>query len=158
MLLGFQPQGGYAGSHGGALFTVDVGRRWGGVRARGCRIAEAVHRHADAGHDAGAGDSLRGGRVEAAHALAGVDQRVDVDGVESGPRKALCAEGGRDFRRPVVVGGVAGVEGVVEGLHQAVELRAEAVLELSRGVALAFPPFCPTIFEPHLGRRKKIYR
>lgn len=156
MLLRLQPQRRDAGGHGGALFPVDIGWRRGGVRTGWRhRVAEAVHGHAHAGHDAGAGDALRVGRVEAAHALAGVHQRVDVDRVEARPGEALGAEGGGDLGGPVVVGGVPGVEGVVEGLHQAVELGAEAVLELGGGVALAFPPLGAAVLEPDLEKIMK---
>ena len=76
--------------------------------------------------------------------------------IQSPSAETLCQGGSRWYLGgdPVVVG-VAGVEAVVEGLHEAVELRAEArrLAEVTRcvdQVPFAFAPFSATIFEPNL--------
>jgi len=74
-----------------------------------------------------------------------------VDWIEA-PRKVLGAEGGRYFSLPRLVVGVvvAGrVEPPVEGLHEAVELRTETILECLE-VALLLPPLSSAIFKPNL--------
>ena len=49
---------------------------------------------------------------------------------------------------PVAVG-VAGVQTVVEGLHEAVELRPESRFKRLQ-MALAFPPLGSSVFKPDL--------
>ena len=79
--------------------------------------------------------------------------------------EALCKSGSvRDFCGPVVVGGrvAAGVERVLEGLHQSVEVRAEGggggrgLAEVSGDeVPFALSPLCASVFEPDLWKQKK---
>lgn len=164
MLLGFQSEAGQAG-----VTSVPVhvrrGRRRVGARRGGhpgverrvtevVQVIEAVEagaRHAGhrRGHHAGShgGDGV--GRRE--HGLRG--QGVDVHGVEEG--EAFGGEGGRReaLGGPVVVR-VARVH-VFVGLHESVELRAEAVFaELGLLVSFPFPPLGSPVLEPNLEGKK----
>lgn len=173
VLLGFESQ---TRQTGVTRVPVDVGRSRRGVRTRGGgrverRVAEVVevveaveagrghghagaHAHAHGGDGAGRGRRRRRRRRGGEHGLG--RQRADgVHRVEE--REALGRERGRSEpfgrRRPVVVG-VARVH-VVVGLHQAVKLRAEAVLtQLGLLVALPLPPFGATVLEPNLQQNK----
>lgn len=72
-----------------------------------------------------------------------------VDGVEA-PGEVLGTERSGNLRVPVVVGVVvAGVEAAVEGLHEAVELGTETVLQ---GLEVPFflTPLGSTVLEPNL--------
>lgn len=165
VLLGFQSQAGQAGV---ASVSVHVGRGGGrvGARRRGHarverRVAEVVQvveaveagarhaghrrRHHAGGHG---GDGV--GRRE--HGLRG--QRVDVHGVEE--REALGGQGGgREALGGPVVVRVARVH-VVVGLHESVELRAEAVFaELGLLVPLPLPPLGSPVLEPNLEQSKR---
>ena len=78
-------------------------------------------------------------------------------GVESPSAETFCKRRcWRDLGRdPVVVGGVAWVEGVVERLHESVKLRTEScgLAEVRGGVdevTFPFPPFGAAVFEPNL--------
>lgn len=163
MLLGFQSQAGQAGV---ASVPVHVGRGRGrvGTRRGGhprverrvtevVQVIEAVEagaRHASdrRRHHAGRHGGYGVGRRE--HGLRG--QRVDVHGVEE--REAFGGQRGRRqaLGGPVVVR-VARVH-VFVGLHESVELRAEAVLaQLGLLVPLAFPPLGSSVLEPNLQGR-----
>ncbi len=71
--------------------------------------------------------------------------------------EALGEAGVGDLGGPVVVGGgvAAGVDGVLEGLHEAIEVGAEAggggLAEVAGDeVALAFSPLRSSVLEPNL--------
>lgn len=167
VLLGFQSQAGQAGV---TSVPVHVRRRGGrvGTRRRGhpgvegrvtevVQVVEAVEagarhaRHRRGHHTGSHGGYGVGGRE---HGLGG--QGVDVHGVEEG--EALGGQGGRrqTLRGPIVVR-VAGVH-VFVGLHESVELRAEAVLaELGLLVPLPFPPLGSSVLKPNLRQKKKKY-
>lgn len=167
VLLGFQSQAGQA-----RVTCVPVNVRRGGRRVRAggrgdrgiqrgaaqvVEVVEAVeagarHPGHGRGHHAGGHAHGRDGVGGREHALR--RQGVDVHGVEEG--EALGGQGGRReaLGGPVVVR-VAGVH-VVVGLHEAVELRPEAVLaQLRLLVAFALSPFGSAILEPDLGRWRK---
>lgn len=160
MLLGFQSQAGQAGVTSVPVH-VGRGRRRVGARRGGhprverrvtevVQVIEAVEagaRHAGdrRWHHAGSHGGYGVGRRE--HGLRG--QRVDVHGVEE--REAFGGQRGRReaLGGPVVVR-VAGVH-VFVGLHESVELRAEAALaELGLLVPLPFPPLGSPVLEPNL--------
>ena len=87
----------------------------------------------------------------------GRQRGVQAPGAEALGQRRSCGDLGCD---PVVVGGVAGVEGVVEGLHEAVEVGAEAggLPEVAGRVdqmSLALSPFCSTVLEPDLQMANK---
>lgn len=162
VLLGFESQAGQARV---TRVPINVWRRRRGVRTgrRGhCRVeggvaqvvqvvqaveAGAGHAGDRRGHHAGGhahgGDGV--GRGE--HALGG--QRVDIHGVEEGEALGGEGGGGEALGCPVVVR-VPGVH-VIVGLHQAIELRPEAVLaQLGLLVPLSLPPFGSAVLEPNL--------
>lgn len=163
VLLGLEPQRGYAGGHGGAglrgrpVVVHGIGVGGGGVgaglgrdgtRRAGHDGAHGAWQHGADGARHGRPGHRRGG-VEAVHGALVVVGRYDRP-------EGFRAQGTGHLGGPVVVRGI-GVEAVVADRgHEAVELGAETSLEFRgcvhcvHGVPLSLSPFRSSVFEPHL--------
>lgn len=158
VLLRLQPQRRYRRRHRRArlraVHAVRVRRRvWtrGYAAAHACRSRHATH--ASAAHT-----THRSCRIEAVDWSLVVARRHHGTQRIHWPRKALGAEWAGHLGRPVVVR-IRRVQRVCVGerLHQSIELRAKAVLEVCgcscssiHCVSFAFPPFRSSVFEPYL--------